>query len=815
MASSLWIDFRSAWRSLRNKPGATLIILLLLVVGTSGITVIFNSVYSLILADLPFPQQDRLVMIGGNIPVFNLFLNGFEEKESLDKVFSNLAAYALFPATNIIIPDLAKYKEVRAVEVTEEFFETMGVIPLYGYGLRHNEIDATVIISNRFWRNEMMRADNVIGAQVQIDNVRYTIVGIMPDTFDFPIGTDIWMYRHQRGSLNYTRQYLGRLRSGISIDMATRQLNSIKFEEKYGTLGNDGPVLRPLKTVFYGDRQILLWMLGTISVLFLLLVCCGVMGILVTRGMRRKTEMVMRLILGATRGNLVFKLLLETLPLVIVGALLGLWFSEIAGTWLQAQFPMLNGGEVVIPVKIVFFAVIVLIVTIISGLFPALYTSNIDLNTSLKSGMVLKRGFFSAQEWLVGVQLSLTLALLICTGLLLRNVIFNVDIPVGWTSQSIAVLNVKQPAADSSNDTRDRRALFFQEFQHQLETMPEVVSVGILTPIPFSESAVQVSHEQGYIYKTGEARRSHKPGFENPKEIARQGITGYASPEGFKMLAIPLVAGRFFTPTDVANELDIRRVFWPPSNKKAGTGVVGVVIINQTLAEQFWPGESAVGKTIYYNMDLEFREVVGVVRDFYLSADTKKIHPSMWIPSENYINTNQKYLIKLRSEKLMKDFRQRLSNMNTGTTYIDLRSLNNIVSESTANIRLLLNMLGGFALLGVIVAGSGIYATTSLMAAIRNREIGIRIAMGAQFWDILKFALWRGIRVILLGLPLGLFLAWILSRMLSSFVFQLNTSNPVVWVMGCALLIIIVTVAALIPALQATRVNPVDAIRKD
>ena len=812
----LWMDFRNAWRLALRTPGVTLTILILLALGTGGVTTVFNPIYSLIFANPPFPQPDRLVRVGGNIPLFDRNLNDFIENNTLEYLFSNLTSYIPNPGTTVVVSDTGRPKYVRAADVGENFFETLGVQPLYGYDFKHIDFDQyrlVVVISNRFWRNEMMSTNDAIGKVIQVGRSIVPIVGIMPDYFDFPAGIDIWTCGGTGGGsiIGSSRQFLGRLQPGISIEQASRELEVAKFEYRSGLMSNDGVVLQPLNVVFYGDRQDLLLTIGATSILFLLLVCSGVMSIFVMRGMRRKSEMAIRQVSGATRRMLVFQLLRETLPLVVVGTLVGFWISEVADTWLQAQFPMLKGGEVVVPVKITFFVALVFVISIIGGLTPALYASDIDLNTHLKSGSNFKRRFipFSLQELLMGVQLGLALALLIGTGLLIRSMMSKVDFPVGWTPQSVTVVDIRFPH-DSSSFSFDgitRRVFLAQEFQRQLETMPEVAAAGVLYPIPFSDEAVDLSQSLLTLYKNLSTSPLSTAYQQN--EAVRGIATGRASIEAFNLLEIPLVAGRFFNSEDVDNSMKFRRGAIAGINP----GVSSVAIINHSLAKQFWPEESAIGKTIYDSYQNPY-EIVGVVRDFYQVTGSRNFIPILYYPAEN-IDTNQKFMVKLHSDSLMQSFRQRLSTLDTGLFNINVQSLGTFVSDSTADMRLLLQLLSSFAVMGIIVAGSGVYATTAVMAVSRNREMGIRMAMGAQIWDILPFALWRGMRTILIGLPAGLFLAWILSRMLSSFIFQLNANDQLVWISSCALLIGTVTIAALIPALRAIRINPADVLRNE
>ena len=813
MLNVLLTDLRYAWRAARRSLGVALAIIAMLALGTGGVTAVFNPVYSTLFAPLPFPQYDQMVVIGGDIPIFNGHQNIFEYEEELGRIFSNLTTYAPFPATRISITDTGEIKEVYAVDVNEDFFETIGVLPLRGTDFKRSEMSQGIVVSNHFWRNELMGADDAIGKIIQAGIRTLPIIGIMPESFDFPSGADFWMSSGSGGVLiSDARQYLGRLRLGMSMGRAIEELNAIDFKPGSGLRGNNGPLLQSLQTVIRGDRRAILLMLGSAAALFLLLVCAGVMNLLITQGARRKSEMAMRLILGATRRKLVFQLLREILPLVVVGSLSGLWISEVASVWLMTQFPVLNGGEVIIFVKTAFFMTLVLAVTIISGLTPALYATGINLNTYLKSENSHRKRFFSLslRELLTGVQLSLTLALLMGVGLLVISMMFHVDIPIRWSSHDMFIVQAEFPITPESStpEAMTSRVLFFQELQHRLATMPEVAASGVFSPLPFSADAVRVSQNYRVTSKIPYAEKGIVQGMATPT------FEGHASPEGFEILGIQLIAGRYFSPTDMTtyNEFQIGSQEALRTRGRAFVNIFGgVVIINQSLAKQFWPRENAVGKIIYGNLSNAYR-IVGVVRDFHQVGDNKSIVPAIYYPPEIWRPVTQKFIVKLHSRFLIKDFQQRLADFDTGSVTIEIRSFEEVVSNATANTRMTLQLLGIFAVLGIVVSGFGVYATTSLMAAAWNREIGIRMALGARTWDILRLALWRGMRAIFFGLPFGLFLALILSRILSRYLFQVKVDDPLVWIISCAFLLIVTIIAALVPVLRAIRVNPMIAL---
>ena len=807
-------DLRYAWRAARRSPGVTLAIIAMLALGSGGVTAVFNPIYSQVFAPLPFPQPEQLMLIGGDIPLFNGYSNSFEHREELGRIFLNLTSYIPHMEYSVTIPDTGKSKNFYVVDVNEDFFETLGIRPLRGSGFKYGE--QAVVVSNRFWRNELMGADDAIGKPLpnQLVFGIPLIIGIMPETFDYPTGADIWIYR---GAMNRSiasdpsRQFLGRLQSGVSPGKAEEELRNLDFKPETALLGSPGPVLQSLKKVFYGDHRPMLLMLGSMAVLFLFLVCAGVMNLLVTQGMRRRSEMAMRLILGAARRNLIFQLLRENLPLVAAGALAGLWLSEIASAWLLAQFPALKGGEVVVPVKMAFFAALVFAVTILGGLIPALYATGVDLNTYLKSGSNFKRRFFSLslRELLVGIQFSLALALLTGVGLLVSSMMFHADVPIRWSSRDMAVVHVDFQKSPLLPEEASQQFLFFQEFQNRLSAMPEVANAEIFKPIPFSADAERMIRSGRGVYKTPRTEQ---------ERVFIQAFKGYVSPKGFDMLDIPLIAGRPFSQTDMDNALAIELEFLDSmvtnGRVPASYRIEGVAIVNQSFVRQCWPGENAIGKIIYDDWSRNSYEVVGVVPDFHLTGNNKDFVTAVYYPADNFHRT-QTYLVKLHSRALINDFRQRLSSFDAGSVTIEIQSLGDITSESMASTRMTLQLLGCFAMLGIIVAGLGIYATTSLMIAAMYREMGIRMAMGAQTSDILRLALWRGTRAIFLGLPLGLFLAWVLSRILSSYLFQVMIDDPIAWIISCALLLVITIIAALIPAIRATRVNPMDALRSE
>ena len=804
-------DLRNIWRTARCSPGVMLAVIAMLTLGTGGITTVFNPIYLFFSSSLPFPQSEQLVRIGGKIPILDHYHGRFEKREELGRIFSNLTAYVPYSGSilnSIYIPETGKNKfNTYGLEVAGEFFETLGVNPIRGNIFNRDNEQNGIVISYRLWRDEFNQTDDIIGKIIHVGVIQYIIIGIMPENFDFPGTTDFWVRNDgKQWPLNDSEQILGRLRPVITIGQAAKQLRALKYKPESGVGGRDGPVLQPLKTFLYGDRTSLLLMFGTVAILFLLLVCTGVTNLLVTQGTRRRAEMATRLLLGATRQNLIYTLLRETLPLVVIGALSGLWFSKIANAWLIAKFPILQSGDVDFSAKMMFFSTLILTVTILGGLTPALYATRVDLNTYLKTGTTFKRKFFSLQELLVGVQLALALSLLIGMVLLLRNIMFNVNSPIEWSLNETIVVTAQFPiemetSSIQRTEAQRRYSIFFQEFKHHLNTIPEVAIAGSFNPIPFSPQAVLNSQV---------AVRVAIKNLPMKQSAIAYGTTIYVSPEGFEVLGIPFTAGRTFSEANVANRLESQIEF---IESRRFRNVGNTAIINQTLAQQFWPGENAVGKTIYDGMSVP-HEVIGVVPEFFMGGDKKKVPSTIFVPDIG-MQLTQRFLVRLHSASLIKDFRQRLFKLDTGLVHIEMQSLRDYTSDPTANTHLVLQFLGCFTLLGIMVAGLGVYATTTVMAVSRNKEIGIRMAVGAQNGNILRFVLLRGLRPIIIGLPLGLFLAIILSRILASFIVQLNITDLLAWLLSCVVLVGVTTIATFIPTLRAIHLNPLDVLSKE
>lgn len=340
----LGADVLQTFRRLRRAPWVGVATVILLALGIGGVAALFRPLYEVVLAPLPYPDSDQLVRIGGDIPIFDTSVHGFEEPERLSLVFSHLTAYA-----PVIFPQRARFSSagpsshVQIAAVSPDFFETMGVAPRIGRSLAGEPASASIVVlSNHLWCTELGGAIDVVGRSIPFEGHPYVVVGVMPPGFDFPATTDLWA---PMGAVLYdvlNIESIGRVRQGIPLRQAARRLKELGLKRGNWTRGRGGPVLQSLQAFLRGDRRPLLWILCTASTLFLLLACTGVANLLFAQSVRRRPQMAIHLVLGAGRWRLVRQLLAETLVLATGGGLVAMWLSTLAERWIAAQLPDLK-----------------------------------------------------------------------------------------------------------------------------------------------------------------------------------------------------------------------------------------------------------------------------------------------------------------------------------------------------------------------------------------------------------------------------------------------------------------------------------------
>jgi ABC-type antimicrobial peptide transport system permease subunit len=841
-------DMRWSWRGIKRAPGSALVMVLLLALGMGGVMALFGPLYSLVLKPLPFTHPERLVRIDGGVFRIDVYAlhTYFNNRRSYDPIFSDLMGYNVGTDT---LSGNGPTEQIDTATVTQEFFSTLGVQPKLGAGFPvdrkvnyyYDSSDISkVVVSDQLWRTRLHSTHDLSNAFITLDGGRSAVVGVMPPEFDFPSGVQVWRVGQLGG--NFTQ--VGRMNPGLSMTQAQAGLRTLDSSSKDNHTSNhtSDVTVEPLHDYLLGDRKPLLWILSAVSILFLALACAGVANLLLARGVRRRPEMVVRAVLGAERGRLIRQLLTETLLLAAAGGLLGLGFAALARYGLQLLVPeMMKDAAGFSPATIALVALLTLAVTVLCGAAPAFHATGADLNSSLKAGnsasstFMVRRHRFSTHEFFAGGQLVLAMVLLISTGLLLHSMKAKLDYPLGFDPNNIAVVravypypanlraanekywkqhNYRSPRTHAAEEDMQKateptneamiavQEQFYQEATRRLKEVQGVVSVAVINIPPFTKGV--------FDFRMGLGQFDSSPrDYARSQDIVAWGFKRSVSIGAFPLLGMHILAGRDFLPSDIPT-LDDWKVWLYHENDNTPRRTQAV-IVNEAFARHVWPNQNPIGKTFKNYFPVK---VVGVVADIHESREIPTIVPTRYEPytaSTTLAAGPVTFLVKMRRGTRLSDLKKALPPGDADAAPQTVLPL----QESLGNLRIALALLSCFSVLGIVVAGLGVYATATLMSASRTRETGIRLAIGASAEQVGWLTLWRSLRLALLGLPVGALGAWLLGRNLSHWLFQVSASDPLSYLTSAAVLLVIALVASLWPALRAATTDPSTALRYD
>ena len=791
----MW-SLRRAVRVIVQAPLVAVAIVLLTSVGMASVLSIFGPLYSLILSPLPLPEADRLVRLGGGVPLFNSYTSRFVDVDRVRPVFSHIAAYA--PTTdfsnNWRLPSDERIQSVLGLAVTPEFFETLNVAPRLGRSLLAWRVGDTpgVVISDRLWRTRFEGRKDALGTPVNIGGRAYVIIGVMPAAFSFSQAVDAWM---PMGAAPYGSglEIIGRLGPDVSLSRASEWLEAFKRAESPrpdGQFRASGPTLQRLGDYLRGDTRNTLLTLFAASWALVLLSCVGVVNLLLARSADRKAEVAVQLALGASRGRLVRQCLLETSALVAVGALVGLWLSHLGRRWLDSQLPDLPIEWPLTPISMAAIVGLIALVTLLSGLAPALYATRPG-RASLVAGTSVT---FSAQrrlsliEVLAASQLALAVGLLTGAVLLGRSLYLQVNTPLGFTPENVLSFRtalarsserLAAEAAYQKNKPTTTKALhewaraktraakpqiaaeyqrsraFLQQLTERLASLPGVTAVGVLSPTPFSEHATSLA---GGFSSTVSSQAG--PNTRDKGEKV-QAIDGYVSQTGFEVLGVRLLAGRPFSAADIE---DAFQSLFSRIGEANTPHPPYPAIVNDALARRIWGDANPVGQYFNtYDHEQSF-QVVGVVANFQWTPGVPIDRPAVYRPFDR-AGLTADMVVKVRPEAqisaLLREIDATVIALAPDASHVQIQGLDEMVSAAQHDLRVVLTLLGCFATVGIVVASLGIFTAASLLIRSTTRELGIRLALGASPARI-RWALLLRIGGTLLGLPAGWFLGWCL-----------------------------------------------------
>ena len=791
---------------LLKNPGFTAVAVLTLALGIGANTAMFSVLNTYLFRSLPYPDSDRLVRIFRTSPHSQSWPhsqgNFFDYREKND-VFESMTAYTW------ISPSLAEEgqpaERLRALAVTSDFFQSLGVQPLLGRTPTNEEAESNasrvIVLSNSFWMRRFGGDPNVVGTTLRLNGENSTVIGVMPRGFEHPMlwgSLDYWTpltfpAEQQRARGSNWLQAFGRLKPGVELPRAEQAMAVLAGNFANENLMTRGESLRlePLQRSLSDDiRRKVMWFTFGLAGFVLLIACGNLANLQLVRSAARSREFAIRAALGARRIRLLRQSLTESLAVSLIGGALSLvlahWSVEFISRRLFSQLP---GANVSLDLTVFGFAMGASVITgLFFGTVPAWLSSRIDVNQSLRDnarGSTAGRGHNRLRHLLIVGEVAFALILLAGAGLFLRGLQRFVQQDPGWRVDGLVTAQIRPQGSNYSNE--NQRRAFLQQLEERISAIPGVESMALSKSQPawgFGSSGSIIIEGQP-VPEAGQL----------PEVFFEPVSNSY-----FDTLGLRLLEGRSFSSTDAADH--------PP-----------VVIINETMARRFWPGESPIGKRIGRDgPDPQWQQVVGVVNDVGFPADLgdpyTRFQTFRPVPQAPW---GGGWTILLRSsrpaEALANDLRSVTSGLDRELPIYDIRTARAAVDLGLGSISLLATLLGAFATLGLVLAAIGIYGVTSYSVAQRTGEIGIRMALGAQRKDVLWLVLGQGARLMLVGSMLGLIGAYGVAKLLLKLVPSLPTTDPVTVGVVTAVLILVAMLACYIPARRATKVDPMVALR--
>jgi predicted permease len=816
-------NLRVAIRQLGKTPGFTLTVILTLALGIGATTAIFSLVEGVLLRPLPFKDPGRLVLLGdhlGNGPGISVTAREIETYSSATQAFSSLGGYI---TSQYELSGGAQPEELNAARVTAETFATLGVHPLLGRVFTAQEDSAhqpLAVLSYALWLNRFHRDPGVIGSSIDLDRRPYVIVGVMPRSFEFPLQagrldqSQLWIPLSLTPE-ELSDQYAGfwgyhliaRLKHGVSVPQAAQDADRVArqimsgFPPSMSAIHIRGDVAS-LRDFFLSDVRPILATLFLAVAVVLLIACANVSGMLLVRAIRRRREYAVRLALGARPAVIIREAIVEGLLLSVVGGLLGLAFAASAIRaslhFLPDAMPRID--SISLDGTVAAFALVLAVATgVLCSLAPAFAALRTNLLESLKESGRTGTGA-SSHVWLRSIlvvsEVAIALVLLTVSGAFLKSFQNMRAVDPGFRPDHVLVasyqLPLRQYPTAAAVDSFNRAAV------DRLSNQPGILAVGITNSLPATDSS-----PMGAYTIEGVAAENWKLKF-----------ASFAMTYGdyFHAMRIALLDGRTFTPQDRA-------------------GAPLVVIVNESMARDCWPGQRAVGKRMHVGnpqKGLPWATVVGVVADTKLGSPDEPSGDQWYMPTEQpatlFGTVGSQELTQpaggyftLRSalppEHMIETLRSAIAGIDPLLALQQVQPMNDVISNIEAPRRFNTGLISAFALGALLLAMTGIYAVVAFSVSVRTQEIAIRMALGAQRQVIARLVLISGAKLALLGCGIGVLGSLAASRLVGSFLFGVSATNPLIYAAGVLLMLLIALLASALPALRAANADPIESLR--
>lgn len=793
-------DIRFGIRSLLKRPGFTAIALVALALGIGANTAIFSLVNAVVLRPLPFPQPDQLVWGWGfvrNGPSrASVAPPDFLDYRNQNKTFENLAASSSIPLS-VNMTGNGDPERLNIYLVTGNYFDTFKIAPAIGRGFTlDNEKtgqDQVAILSYDLWQRRFGGDAAILGKTVVLNGKATEVIGVMGKDASFPQVAELWMPLNFDGEDMKARKAhflrpVGRLKPGVTIRQAQADLDVVAAQlEKQYPDSNTGWSLRLVslrEQLLGGSRAYVFILFGAVG-LVLLIACANVANLLLVRAAARQKEIALRTALGASRLRIIRQMITESVLLAIIGGALGVLLAR-AGVELLVSLSGDNlprTASVRVDATVLLFTFVLALLTgLVFGLAPAFRTLKVNLIESLKEGVrgggenTLKN---RTRSVLVVAESAIAVLLLIAAGLLVRSLIALQRVNPGFDSNNVMTARLDVPR--KKYDTPEKRTNFLNDIQTHVSNLPGVETVGLITELPLNGQPNDMPF-------TVEGRPPATPDAGYDADWRR------VNENYFSALRIPLLRGRNFTAQEVRQSTP-------------------VVIVSQQLADQVFPNEDPLGKRLILAIGDKRYEIVGVTGDVRHRALSASPAPTMYLPTFEIGSTNLVIRTKTDPSSIAGSLRKEVLAVDPEQPIAAVRPMTALIDASTSSQRYNMMLLGLFAVLAVVLAATGIYGVMSYTVAQRTHEIGVRMALGARRFDVLKIVLRQGMMLAIIGVVLGLLGAYAFTRVMASFLFEVTARDPITFAVVSALLLAVAFFACLVPALRATKVDPLVALR--
>jgi predicted permease len=827
LLKSLPQDLRYGSRVLVKSPGFSLIAILTLALGIGANTAIFSVVNGVLLNPLPFHDPHQLVSMFQEMPNFKngsiSYLN-FTDWRRMNTTFAAMAAYR---STGFNLSGNGEPERLHGEMISAGFFEILGVNPVMGRTFTTDEdrlgANPTVMITEGLWQRKFGGRKDIIGQRMVLDDVGRTIVGVVPSSFhlhiqNFQRGGPMNEVYVPVGEYNEPKFYserdagwgldaIGRLKPGVSLQQAREDMERVSRDltEAYPDVNTGKKAyLLSLKDEMIGDMGPILFVLLGAVAFVLLISCVNVANLLLARSTARQNEFAIRLALGAGQPRVIRQLLTESLLLSLIGGALGLLVAQFGTRAALAAVPrtLSRAEDIGLDLRVLLFTFVLSVLAgIIFGLMPAWKAAQGSVSRQLiESGRALAGARGGAQSVFVVGEMAMALILLIGAGLMIRTLVHLWGSDPGFNSKNVLTLELSGPASYKGGSPDAIRSAY-RQIQDKLASTPGVKSASL----SWGAHPMQ-SDDEDFFWIVGRPKPDHPGDF--PMLIEYD-----VEPDYLNVMQVPLKRGRFFTAAD--NE-----------------HTAAVAVIDESMADKYFPGQDPIGQYIDLNTNPSSLEkfpnpqiigIVGHVNQWGLDSDgPDALHAQMYLPLMQIpdkelqragVATDVFVRMQGAGSSNLAALRSRLLEFNSGMVVHNPEDMEKTVADSISNKRFTMTLLGVFALLALLLASIGIYGVLSYMVGQRSKEIGVRMALGAQKLDVLRMILKDGARMTLAGILIGLVGALVLTRLMRSMLYGVKPTDPLTFICVAALLCTIALLACYLPARRAMKVDPMEALR--